>query len=92
MAPCRACATPLDFLWLALRAEVGTAVADNYPLNRGAADRAELTTEAVGNLKLKVGGAQCSIGAEVGIHAGTLITNSRPQHLLNRPVKVFYLF
>ena len=57
-------------------AEVGAAVADNYPLNGGAADRAELTTQAVGNLKLKVGCAQCSIGAEIGICAGTLVTDS----------------
>jgi len=57
-------------------AEVGAAVADRDTLNRGAADRAELTTQAVGDLELKVGSAQCAIGADIIFHAGTLITNS----------------
>ena len=60
---------------LAFGAEVAAAVADRDTLNRGATDRAELTTKAVSNLELKVGSAQCSIGAEVGIHAGSFITN-----------------
>jgi len=68
-------AAALDFLWLTLRAEVAATIADGNALNRGATDRAELTTKAVGNLELKVSSAQCSIGAEVGIHAGSLITN-----------------
>ncbi len=71
----QACTIPLDPLWLALRAEVTAAIADNYPLNRGATDGAELATQAVGHLELKVGSAQCSIGTEVGICAGALITN-----------------
>ena len=62
-------------LWLAFGAEVSTAVADDYPLNRGATDGAELTTQTVGNLKLEVGSAQCAIGTKVGICAGTLITD-----------------
>lgn len=62
--------TPLDSLWLTLGAKVATAVADDYPLNRGATDGAKLTTEAVGDLKLEVGSAQCTIGTKVGIHAG----------------------
>ncbi len=61
---------------LAFRAEVCAAVADNYPLNRGATERAELTTQAVGNLELKVGRAQCSIGPKIAIHAGSLIADS----------------
>ena len=56
-------------------AEVATAVADNYPLNRGATDGAEFTTQAVGDLELKMGSAQCAIGTKIGICAGTLITN-----------------
>lgn len=69
------CAALLDFLWLALRAEVAATIADGNALNRGATDRAELTTKAVGDLKLKVGSAPCAIGAEIGICAGTLIAN-----------------
>ena len=65
----------LLWCWLTLRAEVAAAVADGDVLNRGTTDRAELATQAVGNLELKVGCPQCSIGTEVGIHAGTLITN-----------------
>ena len=65
----------LLWCWLALRAEVGAAVADRYPLNGGAADGAEVTAKAVGNLKLKVCRARCAIGTEVGIHAGSFITN-----------------
>ena len=67
-------------------------MADGDALNRGAADCAELATKAVGDLELEMGSAQCPIGAEVGIHAGSLIAYSCPQHLLNRPMKVFYLF
>ena len=59
-----------------MRAEVRAAVADGDSLNRGAADRAELTTKAVGDLKLEVGGAPCAIGAEVVFHAGTFVTDS----------------
>ncbi|GAI36439.1 unnamed protein product [marine sediment metagenome] len=40
--------------WLTLRAEVGASVADNYPLNGGAAGWTGLTAQAVGNLKLEV--------------------------------------
>ena len=58
-----------------MRAEVGAAVADGYPLNGVTADRAEVAAKAVGNLKLKVGGAWLPAGAEVGIHAGAFITN-----------------
>lgn len=50
-------AIPLDSLWLAVGAEVATAVADGDALNRGATDGAELTTKAVGDLELKVGSA-----------------------------------
>ena len=57
-------------------AEVGAAIADGDALNRGAADRAELATQAMGDLELKVGRAQCSIGAKIGICAGALIANS----------------
>ena len=64
--------------WLALGAEVGAAVADSYTLNNGATNRAELTAKAVSNLELKVGCPQCAIGAEVGIHTGSFITNSCP--------------
>ena len=56
-------------------AEVAATIADGDALNRSATDGAELTTQAVGNLKLKVGSAQCPVGAEVGIHAGSLIAN-----------------
>ena len=69
----------MKFLGLRLRlafgAEVAAAIADGDALNRGATDGAELTTKAMGDLKLKVGSAHCSVGAEVGIHAGTLIAN-----------------
>ena len=61
----------LSMYRLAFGAEVAAAVADNYPLNRGATDGAELTTQAVGNLKLEVGSAPCAIGTKVGICAGT---------------------
>ena len=63
------------FSRLALGAEVAAAMADGDALNRSATDRAELTTKAVGDPKLKVGSAQRAVGAEVGIHAGSLITN-----------------
>jgi len=62
-------------LWLAFGAEVGTAVADDYPFNSGTADGAELTTQAVGNLELEVGGARCTVRTEVGINAGAFIAN-----------------
>ena len=62
-------------MWLAVGAEVAAAVADGSALDRGAADRAALTTQAVSNLKLKVGGARCAIGAKIGICAGTLIAD-----------------
>lgn len=61
---------------LALGAEVGAAVTDNYPLNGGAADGTEVATQAVGNLKLEVSRAQCPIGAEVIFHAGSFIADS----------------
>ncbi len=64
--------------WLALGTEVGAAVADSYALNGGAADRAEFTAKAVSNLKLKLGCPQLTAGAEVGIHAGSFITNGCP--------------
>ena len=60
---------------LAFGAEVGAAVADKYPLNGGAADGAEVTTKAVGDLKLEVGGAPFTAGAKVMPHAGSLVTN-----------------
>lgn len=56
-------------------AEVGATVADGYPLDGGAADGAEVTTKAVGNLKLKVSCAQFPAGTKIGIHAGSFITN-----------------
>ena len=62
--------------WLAFGAEVAATVADGDALNRGATDRAGLTAQAVGNLKLKVGSAQLTTGAEVGIYTGSLITYS----------------
>ena len=61
--------------WLASGAEVATTIADGDALNRGAADGAGLTAQAVSDLKLKVGSAQCSIRAEVGICAGSFIAN-----------------
>ena len=60
---------------LAVGAEVGAAVADGYPLNGDATDGAEVTTKAVGNLKVKVSCAQFTAGTEVGIHTGSFITN-----------------
>jgi len=62
-------------LGLAVGAEVGATISDKYPLNGGATDGAEDTTKAVGNLKLKMCRARCAIGTEVGIHAGSFITN-----------------
>ena len=56
-------------------AEVAAAIADGDALNRGATDGAELAAEAVGDLELKVGGAQCSVGAEIVFHAGALVAN-----------------
>jgi len=67
-------------------------MADRDALNKGATDGAELAAQAVGNLELKVGSAQCSVGSEIIFHAGALITDSRPQHLLNRPMKALHLF
>ena len=61
--------------WLALGAEIGAAVTDNNPLNRGAASLAEFAPQPVGDPKLKVSRAQLPTGAKVGIHAGSLITN-----------------
>ena len=55
-------------------AEVGATIADGEALVRGAAVRARFAT-AMGNLKLKVGGADLSARAQVGIHAGAFITN-----------------
>ena len=66
----------LPFFRLALRAEVGAAVTDGDALNGVATDGAGLAAKAVGDLELKVGGARCAIGAEVGINAGTFIANS----------------
>ncbi|GAI40256.1 unnamed protein product [marine sediment metagenome] len=62
--------------WLAIGAEVAAPVTDEYSVNRGAAGRAEFTTEAVGNLKVEVGCPSFPTGAKVGICAGTLITDS----------------
>ncbi|GAH99976.1 unnamed protein product, partial [marine sediment metagenome] len=42
----------------------------------GAADWTEVATQAVGNLKLEVSRAQLTAGAEVSIHAGSLIIDS----------------
>ena len=47
--------SPLNSSWLALGAEVAATVADGDTLNRGATNRAGLTTQAVGNPKLEVG-------------------------------------
>ena len=63
-------------LGLTFGAEVRAAVTDGDALNGVTADRAGLAAQAVGNLELKVGGAQRAIGAEVGINAGTFIANS----------------
>jgi len=64
-----------SFRRLAVGAEVGAAVAGSYPLNGSTTDRAEVTTKAVGNLKMKVGSARFTTGTEVGIHTGSFITN-----------------
>jgi len=65
-------------LWLAPGAEVAAAVADNYPFNGSAADRAAVATEAVGNLELEVSCSLLTIGAKVGVGARSLITNGCP--------------
>ena len=59
---------------LAAGAEVAAAISDRETSNRGAAGRAVLTT-TVGNLELKVGGAQCAIGAVVVFYTGSFIIN-----------------
>ena len=61
--------------WLAVGAEVATAVADRDTLDGGGANGAEPTTKVMSNPKLKVGCSQFTTGAEVGIHASSLITN-----------------
>jgi len=62
--------------WLAVGAEVGAPITNDYPLNRGATDRAEVAAKAMGNLKLKVGCPLFPARAKVGIGAGTLIADS----------------
>ena len=42
------------------------------------------------NLKLRVGCPQRPIGAKVISYAGTFITDTCPQHLLDSPVKTPY--
>jgi len=60
---------------LAVGAEVGAAVTDSDALNGDATDGAEVTTKAVGNLKMKVSCARFPAGTEVGVHTGSFITN-----------------
>jgi len=62
--------------WLAIGAEVGAPITNDYPLNGSATDRAEIATEAVGNLKVKVGCPLFPARAKIGIGAGTLIADS----------------
>ena len=60
---------------LTLGAEVAAAVADGNTLNGSAADGTEVATQAVGNLKLKVGCPLFAAGAKVGVGAGPFITD-----------------
>lgn len=71
-------------------AEVGTAVTDGNAFNRGAADGTELAAQAVSHLELEVGGAQCTIGAEIVFYAGSLVADSSTEHSLYRPVQAFH--
>jgi len=68
--------SPLNSSWLALGAEVAATVADGDTLNRGATNRAGLATKVMGNPKLKMGCAQFTTRAEVGIHTSPFIINS----------------
>jgi len=63
------------FLWLALRAEVGAAIADGDALYGSATLGAEFTANAVGNLKLKVSCPQFTARAKIGIYTSPFITN-----------------
>jgi len=56
-------------------AEVAATIADRDTLDGGAASGAEPTTKVMSNLKLKVGYAQFTAGAEVGIHAGSFVAD-----------------
>ena len=64
----------MSFERLAVRAEVGATIPDDCPLNRGAANGAVLAT-AVGNLKLKMGGAYFTAGTKISICTGPLIAD-----------------
>ena len=62
---------------LALRAVVAAALADGYAFNRSTAGGAGFIL-LVGNLKLNMGGALFTAGAEVCIDAGAFIADSCP--------------
>lgn len=61
---------------LAFRTEVAAAISDRDALDRCATHRTEVTTKAVGNLELKVGGARLAARSEIVLNAGSLIVNS----------------
>lgn len=68
----------IRFEWLAFWAEVAAAISYRDALKRRATDRAELTTQVMGNLKLEVSGAHFTAGAKVGIYAGPLVADGCP--------------
>ncbi len=77
---------------LAPGAEIGAAVADGYPLDRGAAVRADLAAEPMGDPELKVGGALFTAGTVVGVHAGPFMVNRRREHLPDALIEPSYFF
>lgn len=61
---------------LAAGAEVAAPVSDREALEASTAEGAG-SPPAMGDLKLKVGGAYLTAGAKVGIHTGSLLIDGR---------------
>lgn len=74
---------------LAVRAEVGTASAYHNALDGRTAIGAVLAN-AVGDIKLVVGSARFTVGADIIPYAGALFIKSFPQYFYYRSMESFY--
>ena len=76
---------------MAVGAEIAAAVSDGQALDRPAAYRTGFAT-TVSHTKVKVGSAQLTAGAFIGINTGAFAVNSQLQDIYNNTVKLSDLF
>ena len=73
------CIRGLQPEWLASGAEVAAAVLHHAPLDIAATYRTG-GTYLMSNLKIGMGCAQLTLGADIGVHAGTLVADGSPKY------------